>query len=61
MTRSGEPPCTSAAEVRAVFGDALGAIVPGTASGLASTILDLTGDEPRILRQGAVVVSIGPR
>lgn len=56
--RSGEPPCASADEVRAVFGDALGAIVPGAAAGLASTIVDLTGDEPRVLRQGAIVVDV---
>lgn len=59
--RSGEPVCTSADEVRMVFGDALGAIVPGTAAGLASTIVDLTGDEPRILRQGAVVLPASAR
>jgi L-threonylcarbamoyladenylate synthase len=54
--RSGEPPCATEDEVRAVFGDALGAIVPGSAAGVASTVVDLTGDEPRVLRQGAITI-----
>jgi L-threonylcarbamoyladenylate synthase len=54
--RSGEPPCTTAAEVRAVFGDSVAAIVPGNAVGVASTIVDLTGDEPRVLRHGAITL-----
>lgn len=48
--RAGEPPASSAAEVRAIFGDALGAVLDGELGGLArpSTIRDLvTG---RVLR-----------
>lgn len=54
--KSGAPPCTNEAELRAVFGDALDAIVPGSAAGTASTIVDLTGDSPRVLREGAIVL-----
>jgi L-threonylcarbamoyladenylate synthase len=54
---SGQPPLTSAAELRAAFGPALAGIVPGTPPGApASTIVDLTGPRPLVLRQGAVIV-----
>ena len=54
---SGRPPLSSAAELRAAFGPALAGIVPGVPPGaLASTILDLTGARPLVLRQGAVIV-----
>ena len=54
--RSGEPGITSAAEVRRVFGGQVDMIIDGgdSAGGVASTVLDLTGDVPRILRQGAI-------
>ena len=53
---SGRPGLTSAAAVRAEFGDAIDFVLdwgdaPG---GVASTILDLCGDEMRVLREGAV-------
>jgi tRNA threonylcarbamoyl adenosine modification protein (Sua5/YciO/YrdC/YwlC family) len=50
-----EPPLTSAAEIEQAFGPELAAVVDGgRLSGEASTVADLTGDEPRCLRQGAV-------
>jgi L-threonylcarbamoyladenylate synthase len=53
--RAGEPATRNAAEVRAVFGDELGAIVEGESpGGLASTIIDATGSELRVLRAGPV-------
>ena len=53
---SGEPPATTAAEAQAQLGDSVTVYLDGDPSGepVASTIVDLTGDEPRILRAGAV-------
>ena len=53
---SGRPGLTSAAAVRAEFGDAIDFVLDGgdAPGGVASTILDLSGDEPRVLREGAV-------
>ena len=54
---SGQRPLTNAAELRAVFGDALSVIASGVSpGGLPSTIVDLTGDEARVLRQGSIVL-----
>ncbi len=56
--RSGEPPARTAAEARAVFGDALAAIVEGDSpGGLASTIVDATGPALRVLRPGPIQLS----
>ncbi len=53
---SGLPAARTDAEVRAYFGDQL-AIVPGRALGEApSTIVDASGPELRVVRQGAVVL-----
>jgi L-threonylcarbamoyladenylate synthase len=54
--RSGAAPAQHAAAAAAVFGAALGAVLDAgpARGGLASTIVDLTGDEPRLLRAGAV-------
>ena len=54
--RSGGPPATTADEVRQAFGDELDLVVGSTSptAGLASTVLDLSHDAPKILRQGAV-------
>ncbi len=54
--RSGRPGLTTAQAVRDEFGDELDMIVDGgeTPGSVASTVLDLTGERPRILRQGAV-------
>jgi L-threonylcarbamoyladenylate synthase len=55
--RSGEAAARSAEEVRAVFGDELAAIVEGESpGGLASTIIDATGPELLVLREGPVKV-----
>jgi L-threonylcarbamoyladenylate synthase len=55
--RSGEPAARNASEVRAVFGESLGAIVEGEApGGLASTIIDATGPELRVLRAGPIQI-----
>jgi L-threonylcarbamoyladenylate synthase len=54
---SGLPPLRTEAELRATFGAALAAVVPGDApGGLASTIVDVTGERPVVLRQGAIVL-----
>lgn len=53
--RSGEPPPTSCAEaVRQVGPAALLALDAGPGRSLASTIVDLSAAEPRLLRAGAV-------
>lgn len=53
---SGRPGLTSAAAVRAEFGDAIDFVLDGgdAPGGVASTILDLSGGEARALREGAV-------
>ena len=53
---SGSPPAASAPEAQAQLGDAVAVYLDGGASGepVASTVVDLTGDIPRILREGAV-------
>jgi L-threonylcarbamoyladenylate synthase len=57
--RHGKPPCRTALEVAEVFGDELDMVLDGgpTAGGKASTILDLTTPEPRVLREGCLPVS----
>ncbi|HEX2026203.1 MAG TPA: L-threonylcarbamoyladenylate synthase [Actinomycetota bacterium] len=54
--RSGEPPPPDCDGVRATFGDAVAAYLCGGPAphGVASTIVDLSGPEPGILRPGAV-------
>lgn len=54
--RSGMPGLTTAQAVRDEFGDAIGYVLDGgdAPGGVASTVLDLSGDTPRILRQGAI-------
>jgi tRNA threonylcarbamoyl adenosine modification protein (Sua5/YciO/YrdC/YwlC family) len=53
--RSGEPAARTAAEVRAVFGDQLAAIVDGESpGGAASTVVDATGPELKVLRRGPI-------
>ena len=53
---SGRPPATTAAEARHQLGDLVDVYLDGGASAqqAASTILDLTGPSPRILREGPV-------
>ena len=51
----GEPPATSAAEVAKIFGPDLPVLDGGERSGqTASTVVDLTSEPPRILREGPV-------
>ncbi len=53
--RHGEPPATSAAEVMAAFGDDLLILDGGPRDSTApSTVVDLTGERPRILRAGPI-------
>jgi L-threonylcarbamoyladenylate synthase len=56
---SGSPPATTAAEAEAQLGDSVGVYLDGGPSGdpVASTIVDLTGDTPRVLRAGAVTTA----
>jgi L-threonylcarbamoyladenylate synthase len=53
---SGSPPATTAAEAKAQLGEKVGVYLDGGPSGdpVASTVIDLTGTEPRVLREGAV-------
>ena len=53
---SGRPGLTNAASVREEFGDAVDFVLDGGEShgGVASTIVDMTKNEVRVLREGAV-------
>jgi L-threonylcarbamoyladenylate synthase len=53
---SGQPPASSAAQAQEQLGDKVSVYLDGGPSGepIASTVLDLTGDDPRVLREGAV-------
>ena len=53
---SGRPPAVDAQEVLRQLGDSIELVLDGgpSRSGLASTVVDCTGDEVRILRVGAV-------
>lgn len=54
---SGQPPAMSDHEARAVFGDRVAVYVEGVCPGPgASTVVDYTGEEPVILRQGPVLL-----
>lgn len=54
--RSGRPPASTAADAKEQLGDRVPVYLDGGPSGepVASTIVDLTGDEPLVLRAGAV-------
>ena len=54
--RSGEPEAGDAAEIERLLGDALDLVLDGgpARGGPASTVVDVTGDVPRILREGAI-------
>ncbi len=56
--RSGQPAPSTAVEVERALGDAVDLILDGgpTRGGLASTVLDLVSDPPRVIRSGAVPV-----
>jgi L-threonylcarbamoyladenylate synthase len=53
---SGSPSAMTAAEARDQLGDLVSVYLDGgtVAGGVASTILDLTGPQPRLLRRGAI-------
>ncbi|OLF08084.1 threonylcarbamoyl-AMP synthase [Actinophytocola xinjiangensis] len=57
--RSGQPPAANAADAREQLGDSVAVYLDGGPSGepVPSTIVDLTGDEPAVLREGAVSVA----
>jgi tRNA threonylcarbamoyl adenosine modification protein (Sua5/YciO/YrdC/YwlC family) len=57
--RSGSPPATNATEAHVQLGEVVPVYLDGGPSGdpVASTIVDLTAAEPRILREGAVAAS----
>lgn len=53
--RAGQPPATGAEEIRTEFAGDLALILDGgTVEGDPSTVVDATGDQPVILRQGAL-------
>ena len=54
--RTGQPAATTAAEAQEQLGDSVAVYLDGGTSpgGVPSTILDVTGPTPRILRQGAI-------
>jgi tRNA threonylcarbamoyl adenosine modification protein (Sua5/YciO/YrdC/YwlC family) len=53
--RSGSPPATTVEQAREQLGDRVGVFLDaGPAGQLASTIVDLTADDPVVLREGAV-------
>lgn len=56
--RSGQVPATTADEAREQFGDDVGIYLDGGPSGdpVPSTIVDLTGDKPVVLREGSVSI-----
>lgn len=53
---SGNPPATTAAEAKTQFGDAVGVYLDGGDAqvGTPSTIIDISGPAPVILREGAI-------
>ncbi|EQD81715.1 hypothetical protein N599_34570, partial [Saccharopolyspora erythraea D] len=54
--RTGHPPASTATEAREQLGDSVSVYLDGGPSGepVASTIVDLTQAQPRVLREGAV-------
>jgi tRNA threonylcarbamoyl adenosine modification protein (Sua5/YciO/YrdC/YwlC family) len=56
---SGRPPAATAAEAQDQLGDSVAVYLDGGSSGepVASSIVDLTGDTPVVLREGAVTRS----
>ena len=53
--RHGEPPLRTAPEVARTFAESVAVVLDGGyCSGLASTVVDLTGDQPKLLREGAM-------
>jgi tRNA threonylcarbamoyl adenosine modification protein (Sua5/YciO/YrdC/YwlC family) len=56
--RSGLPPATTVEQARQQLADRVGVFLDGGPAGqLASTIVDLTADDPVVLREGAVTAA----
>jgi tRNA threonylcarbamoyl adenosine modification protein (Sua5/YciO/YrdC/YwlC family) len=57
--RSGEPEARDASEVAAALGDAVALVLDGgpVRQATASTVIDCTGDRPRVLRAGALDIA----
>jgi tRNA threonylcarbamoyl adenosine modification protein (Sua5/YciO/YrdC/YwlC family) len=57
--RSGQPPATTADQARDQLGERVPVLLDGGPAGAAvpSTVVDLTGDDPLVLREGAVSVA----
>lgn len=57
---SGQPPANSAAEAQRQLGESVEVYLDGGPSGepIASTIVDLTAEEPRLLREGEVTAAM---
>ena len=55
--RAGEKPAMNDEEVKQIFNDEVAVIIPGkSVGGLPSTIIDLTGEEIKLIRQGPISV-----
>lgn len=55
--KADQKPALNEQEVKQIFQDEIKIIVPGTiSSGLPSTIIDLTGDKIKLIRQGAITL-----
>jgi L-threonylcarbamoyladenylate synthase len=56
---SGQPPASEAAEAEAQLGESVAVYLDGGTSGepVASTIVDLTADAPRVLREGDITTA----
>ena len=53
--RADQKPATNVERVRAIFGDEIKVVLPGISKGgLPSTIVDLTGDKIKVLREGPI-------
>ena len=53
--RAGEKPAMNDEEVKQIFNDEIAVIIPGkSVGGLPSTIIDLTGEEIKLIRQGPI-------
>ena len=50
----GEDSLAGAAEVAAALGDAIAVLLDGPAAGAESTVVDATGTEPHLIREGAL-------
>jgi tRNA A37 threonylcarbamoyladenosine synthetase subunit TsaC/SUA5/YrdC len=55
---TGQPAATTAQQAREQLGDSVAVYLDGgpSAGGQASTMVDLTGDVPRMLRSGAISI-----